>query len=176
MEELETHLAQKPVIDRTVFIAPTADIMGDVRIGAGSSIWFQCVLRGDINAIRIGTETNIQDGTIIHVSSQRAAVIGDRVSCGHRAIIHACNIQDEVVIGMGAIIMDEADVGSGTIIGAGALVTKGTKIPPRMLAMGSPARIIRELTDDERRSIPALAAKYRKVSTAHARSNDQQTS
>ena len=169
MTELEEHFIQKPQIAPDAFIASSAEIMGAVTVGARSSVWYQCVVRGDINAIHIGKESNIQDGTIIHVSSTRPAVVGDRVSCGHRAIIHACTIQNEVLIGMGAIIMDEADVCSGTIIGAGSLVTKGTQIPSGVLVMGSPARIVRDLTQDERASIPALAAKYCRVSAAHAR-------
>lgn len=168
MRELEQHFTQSPTIDPTAFIAHSTDIMGNVSIGARSSIWFQCVLRGDINAIRIGNETNLQDGTIVHVSSSLATEIGHRVSCGHRALIHACKVHDEVLIGMGAIIMDGAEVGSGTIVGAGALITKDTQIPPGMLVVGSPARIVRKLTAKERQSIPTLASKYCKVSAAFA--------
>lgn len=169
MHELEKHLSRNPEIAPDAFIAATADIMGDVTIGHGSSIWFQCVLRGDINAIRIGDASNIQDGAVVHVSSSHPAIVGDRVTCGHRVILHACRIHDEVLIGMGAIIMDGAEVASGCIIGAGALVTKGTSIPPGVLVMGSPARVVRQLTGEERGSIPALAAKYCAVSAAHAR-------
>jgi gamma-carbonic anhydrase len=169
MRELDTHFTHIPQIAPDAFIAPSADIMGSVTIGNRSSVWYQCVLRGDINAILIGDESNIQDGTIIHVSSKHPAIVGHRVSCGHRAIIHACTVHDEVLIGMGAIIMDEAEVGSNTIIGAGALVTKGMQIPPGVLVLGSPARVIRDLTADERASIPALSAKYLQVAAAHAR-------
>ncbi|MDA0814282.1 MAG: gamma carbonic anhydrase family protein [Verrucomicrobia bacterium] len=170
MHELDTHFIHTPQIAADAFVAPSADIMGSVTIGNRSSIWYQCVLRGDINAIQIGSESNIQDGTIIHVSSTHPAVVGDHVSCGHRAIIHACTIHDQVLIGMGAIIMDEAEVGGSSIIGAGALVTKGMQIPSGVLAVGSPARVIRHLTADERASIPALSAKYLQVAAAHARS------
>ena len=168
MHEFEQHLALSPRIATETFIAPSADIVGDVTIGRKSSVWFQCVLRGDINSICVGEETNVQDGTIIHVSSSIPAVVGDRVTCGHRAIIHACTIHDEVLVGMGATVMDRAKIGSGTIVAAGALVTKGTEIPQGVLVMGSPARIIRELTKDERDSIPALAEKYCCVAAAHA--------
>lgn len=168
MKELDQHFTKKPEIASSAFIASTADMMGAVTVGEHSSIWYQCVLRGDINAIQIGKESNIQDGTVIHVSSSHPAIVGDRVSCGHRAIIHACLIQNEVLIGMGAIIMDEAVVGTGSIIGAGTLVTKGTIVPEGVLVMGSPGRVVRELTSAERESIPALAAKYRNVSAAHA--------
>ncbi|MCB1094772.1 MAG: gamma carbonic anhydrase family protein [Verrucomicrobiae bacterium] len=169
MQELDTHFTHTPTIAPDAYIAPSADIMGSVTIGSRSSVWYQCVLRGDINAIRIGSESNIQDGTVIHVSSTHPAIVGDRVSCGHRAIIHACTIHEEVLIGMGAIIMDEAEIGSGCIIGAGALITKGAQIPPGVLVLGSPARVIRNLTDKERASIPALSAKYLQVANAHAR-------
>lgn len=168
MQELDTHFIRTPQIASDAFIAPSADIMGSVTIGNGSSVWYQCVLRGDINAIQIGSGSNIQDGTIIHVSSTHPAIVGDRVSCGHRAIVHACTIHDEVLIGMGAIIMDEADVGSNSIIGAAALVTKGMQIPAGVLVLGSPARVIRDLTADERMSIPALGTKYLQVAAAHA--------
>ncbi|MGK0185325.1 MAG: carbonic anhydrase/acetyltransferase-like protein (isoleucine patch superfamily) [Verrucomicrobiales bacterium] len=177
MKELDLHISQQPQIAPSAFVAPTADIMGAVTIGEHSSVWYQCVLRGDINAIRIGRESNIQDGTVIHVSSTEAAIVGNRVSCGHRAIIHACRIHDEVLIGMGAIIMDGAEVGEGSMIGAGALVTRGTQIPEGVLVMGTPARVVRDLSPAERESIPALAAKYRVVSSAHVQLlRGQQTS
>ena len=166
MDELE-HLAMHPQIDPSAFVACSADIEGDVRIGANSSVWFQCVLRGDINTIEIGRNSNLQDGAIVHVSSSHPAVIGDRVSCGHRAIVHACTIQDDVLIGMGAIVMDEARVGNQVIIGAGSVVTKGTIIPDGVLMLGSPARVARDLTHDELQSIPKLAQKYVKVAAAH---------
>lgn len=166
MDELK-HFEKEPDIARSAFVAASAEVMGDVRIGERASVWYQCVLRGDIHAIELGGDSNLQDGTIVHVSSTRPARIGSRVSCGHRAIVHACDVQDEVLIGMGAILMDEAEVGSGVIVGAGSLVTKGMQIPDGVLVLGSPARVVRELTPEERDSIPRLAEKYVKVAAAH---------
>ena len=157
---LDRFLGTNPVIAGNVYIAPNATVLGDVSIGPGSSIWFQSVIRADINVIRIGSETNIQDGSILHVADRYGLVIGNQVSCGHRAILHACTIEDRVLVGMNAIVMDGAEVGSGSIIGAGALVTKGTRIPPGSLVLGSPGKIARSLTAAEQKGIEELAAKY----------------
>lgn len=143
-------LAQKrPVIDSTAWVSPSADLIGEVTIGAASSIWFQVVLRGDINAIRIGARTNIQDGTIGHVSRARPLIVGDEVTVGHRAILHACEVARGCLIGMGAILMDGVVVGEASLVGAGALVTQGTVIPPRSLVLGAPATVRRTLTEEE---------------------------
>ncbi len=154
---------ESPQVHASAFVAPGADIVGAVSIGEEAGIWYQCVLRGDINRIRIGARTNIQDGTIIHVSDDFPAVVGEAVSVGHRAIIHACEIGDETLVGMGSIIMDGAVIGPRCIIGAAALVTKGMRVPEGSMVMGSPARIIRALTPEERRQNTALAAKYVKI-------------
>jgi carbonic anhydrase/acetyltransferase-like protein (isoleucine patch superfamily) len=159
-QRLDRFLGINPVIAGNVYIAPNATVLGDVSIGPGSSVWFQSVIRADINVIRIGSETNIQDGSILHVADRYGLVIGDQVSCGHRAILHACTIEDRVLVGMGAVVMDGAEIGSGSIIGAGALVTKGTRIPPGSLVLGSPAKIARSLTAPEQKGIEELAAKY----------------
>ncbi len=153
-----------PCIHPTSFIAPGAVVIGGVTIGECASIWYQCVLRGDINHIRIGAHTNIQDGTIIHVADDHEAVVGERVSVGHRAIIHACHIGDETLVGMGAIIMDGAVIGARSIIAAGALVTKHARVPEGSLVMGSPAKVVRTLSLDEQKQNAALAEKYVKVS------------
>jgi carbonic anhydrase/acetyltransferase-like protein (isoleucine patch superfamily) len=160
LQRLDRFLGTNPVIASNVYIAPNATVLGDVSIGPGSSVWFQCVIRADINVIRIGSETNIQDGSILHVADRYGLVIGNQVSCGHRAILHACTIEDRVLVGMNAIVMDGAEVGSGSIIGAGALVTKGTRIPTGSLVLGSPAKIARSLTAAEQKGIEELAAKY----------------
>jgi gamma-carbonic anhydrase len=160
LHRLERFLGTNPVIARDVFIAPNATVLGDVSIRSGSSIWFQSVIRADINVIRIGSETNIQDGSILHVADRFGLTVGNQVSCGHRAILHACTIQDRVLVGMNAVVMDGAEVGSGSIIGAGALVTKETRIPPGSLVLGSPAKIVRLLTSSEQKGIEKLAAKY----------------
>lgn len=149
-----------PELDKTVYVAAGAVIVGAVEVGAQSSIWFGCVLRGDINRIVIGEQSNVQDGTIVHVSDDFAAVVGNRVSIGHRAIIHACTIGDETLVGMGAIVMDGAVIGPRCVVGAGALVTKGTVVPEGSLVVGSPARIVRGLSMEEQRQNKALAAKY----------------
>ena len=143
-----------------VFVASNATILGDVSIGSGSSVWFQSVLRADINEIRIGSETNIQDGSILHVADRYGLAIGNRVSCGHRAVLHACTIEDRVLIGMNAVVLDGAEVGSDSIIGAGALLTKETRVPPGSLVLGTPAKVVRPLTVAEQKSIEELAAKY----------------
>lgn len=162
-----THLTSVPQIDPTAWIAPSAELMGEVVIGARSSVWFQCVLRADIERIVVGEESNIQDGTIVHMASDIPTIVGDRVCVGHGAILHACTIEDEVLIGMRATIMDGAVVGKGSIIGAGSLVTKGMKVPAGSLVLGSPAKVIRETTEEERSSIPTLAAKYVALAQQH---------
>ncbi|HEY0657070.1 MAG TPA: gamma carbonic anhydrase family protein [Pyrinomonadaceae bacterium] len=143
-------LDTKPKIHETAFIAENAVIIGDVEIGAESSVWYNCVLRGDVNYIRIGARTNIQDGSIVHVSRKtHPTVIEDEVTLGHRVTLHGCHIETGCLIGIGAIILDGARVGRDSLIAAGSLVTPNTKISPRSLVMGSPARVRRELTDDE---------------------------
>ncbi len=139
-----------PSIHETAFVAPSADVIGDVTVGSHSSIWFQCTVRGDVHFIRIGDRTNIQDNSVLHVTrAEHALTIGSEVTVGHRVILHGCAIGDRVLVGMGAIVMDAAQVGDECVIGAGALVTQGTKIPPRSLVMGFPAKVVRTLSDDE---------------------------
>lgn len=155
--------AENPVIHQDAFIAPGAVVVGAVTIGEGASFWYQCVARGDINRIHIGPRSNIQDGTIIHVSDNFPAVIGTDVSVGHRAIIHACEIGDGTLVGMGAIVMDGVVIGPRCIIGAGSLVTKGMQAPEGSLVVGAPARVARKLTSEEMAQNIALAAKYVEV-------------
>ena len=140
----------EPRIAATAYIADNARVIGDVWIGEHSSIWFNCVLRGDCYYIRIGDETNIQDGTIIHVTSgEHAAIIGNRVTVGHAVVLHGCTVKDRSLIGIGSIVLDQAVIGEDSLVAAGSLVTPGTVIPPRSLVMGSPAKVRRELTDAE---------------------------
>jgi gamma-carbonic anhydrase len=160
VQRLDRFLNANPEIANDVYIAPNATVLGKVTIGSGSSIWFQSVIRADINEIRIGSETNIQDGSILHVADRYGLAIGNQVSCGHRAILHACSIHDRVLVGMNAVVMDGAEVGAGSIIGAGALLTKETRIPPGSLVLGSPAKVVRTLTTGEQKGIEELAAKY----------------
>ncbi len=139
-----------PQIAASAFIEHSAHIIGDVQIGEESSVWFNCVLRGDVFPIRIGHHTNVQDGTIIHVTSdQFSTIVGDYVTIGHGVILHGCQIHDRSLIGIGSIILDEAVIGEGSLIAAGSLIPPGTIIPPRSLVMGSPAKVRRELTDEE---------------------------
>ena len=146
-----------PQFDSSVFIAPSADVIGDITIGKDSSVWFNCVIRGDIHFITIGERTNIQDLTMIHVNHYKEddksdgspTRIGNDVTVGHHVMLHGCTIEDACLIGMSCTILDDAHIGKESIVGAGSLVTKGKKFPPRSLIMGSPAKVIRPLTDEE---------------------------
>ncbi len=150
-----------PKLDPTVWVAPSAEVIGNVAIGPESSVWFQTVIRGDVHWIRIGRRTNIQDLSVCHVTRDtHPLVIGDEVTVGHRVILHGCTIGNRVLIGMGSIIMDGAQIGDDSIIGAGSLVTEGTRIEPGTLAMGSPAKPKRSLTEDERAWLRRSASNY----------------
>jgi gamma-carbonic anhydrase len=143
-----------PVIPDSCYISESVDIIGDVELGEDVNIWFGTVIRGDMNYIRIGEKTNIQDNSTIHVTTAVSpTIIGAEVVCGHNVLLHGCTIEDKCLIGMGAIVMDDAVVGSGSIIGAGALITPRTIIPPRSLFLGSPGRRVRDVTDDEYQDI-----------------------
>ncbi|MGG6309564.1 gamma carbonic anhydrase family protein [Paenibacillus macerans] len=152
-----------PIVDGSAFIADGAKLIGDVRIGSESSVWFNAVLRGDLAEIVIGDRTNIQDGAIGHVNTSQPLVVGDDVSVGHAAIIHGCRIGKGTLIGMGAIILNGADIGEYALVGAGSLVTENTIIPPYTLSLGSPAKVVRELTEDDlermRRTTESYVAK-----------------
>ncbi len=150
MAILRSFRGKTPILGQNVFLAETAVLIGDVEVGSRSSIWYGAVIRGDVFHIRIGSECSIQDNAIIHVTSgQYETLVGDRVTVGHAAILHGCNIGNECIIGMGAIVMDQAVIGEQCIVGAGALVTPGTIIEPGQLVIGSPARVKRPLTDAE---------------------------
>ena len=140
----------KPKIAATAFIEASAQVIGDVEIGEQSSVWFNCVIRGDVYHVRIGHSTNIQDGTIIHVTNGRfPTIIGNYVTVGHGVMLHGCTIKDRSLIGIGSIVLDNVVIGEESFIAAGSLVTPGTVIPPRAMVMGSPARVRREVTEDE---------------------------
>lgn len=154
---------KKPKIHETAFIAPSADIIGDVEIGENSSIWFQCLIRGDVNYIKIGDNVNIQDMSLIHVARNVYPVnIGNNVSLGHRVTLHGCTLKDYSFVGMCATVMDDVEIGEYAFIGAGALVTPGKKIPPGVLVMGSPGKIIRDINEKEREIITRTASNYMK--------------
>jgi carbonic anhydrase/acetyltransferase-like protein (isoleucine patch superfamily) len=150
-----------PVVADDVFVAQGACVMGDVHIGAGSSIWFNTVLRGDVNFIRVGKMTNIQDLSVVHVESGKyPTIIGDDVTIGHKALIHGCTIGDGCLIGMGAILMDGVDIGAGSIVAAGSLVTEGMRVPPHSVVKGFPARVCREVRAEEKEWLKRSAKNY----------------
>jgi carbonic anhydrase/acetyltransferase-like protein (isoleucine patch superfamily) len=139
-----------PQVDDSAFIAPGACLIGQVEIGPQASIWYGCVLRGDINGIKIGAQTNLQDLCVVHVSHKdQGTIIGNRVSVGHRVIMHSCIVEDEVLLGMGSVILDGVRVGQGAMVGAGAVVPPGMEIPPGHLALGTPAKVVRKLTPQD---------------------------
>lgn len=163
-------LNRSPQFDDSVFVAPSADIIGDVNIGAESSIWFNTTIRGDVNWIEIGERTNIQDNVCIHVMNQTGPTkIGDEVTVGHSAVIHGCTIHDRVLVGMNAIILDEAVINSNIFIAAGTLVPPGKVLESGFLYMGSPAKKARKLTDKEIADIKKSADNYVKYSRAYQR-------
>ena len=159
-EQLETFLRKKPTIGRNVYLARGAVVVGDVTIGDHSSVWYNAVLRGDINRIVVGHHTNIQDNAVVHLADDYPCLVGNYVTVGHSAIVHACTIGDEVLIGMGAIILDGAVIGERSLIGANALVTQGKRIPPESLVLGSPAKVVRTLTVAEQEQLSISAGKY----------------
>jgi carbonic anhydrase/acetyltransferase-like protein (isoleucine patch superfamily) len=145
----------------SAFVDESAQVIGDVEIGEESSVWMCAVLRGDVHSIRVGRRTNIQDGTIVHVMrGTHATAIGDNVTIGHAAVIHGCTIDDQCLIGMGAILLDGSHVGSGSIVAAGTLLVEGMKVPPKSLVMGSPGKVKRLLTQAELADILAYAERY----------------
>lgn len=161
-----------PVIDPSVYVADNATIIGDVHIGARSSVWFGAVLRGDVYHIRVGSETSIQDNTVLHVTHDRfATILGDRVTVGHSVTLHGCTIGDLCIIGMGATVLDQVEVGERCIVGAGALLTPGTKVPPGHLVVGTPARIKRPLSEAELEWLAASAAHYVELGRIYASDN-----
>jgi carbonic anhydrase/acetyltransferase-like protein (isoleucine patch superfamily) len=158
---LRPYRGRLPVIDPTAYIDQSAQVIGDVEIGEESSVWMNVVIRGDVNHIRIGRRSNVQDGTIVHVMHDtHPTVIGDEVTIGHGAIVHGCTIEDRVLIGMGAILLNGARVGADSIVAAGSLVPEGVVIPPRSLAMGSPAKVRKTLSEADVASIREYSANY----------------
>jgi carbonic anhydrase/acetyltransferase-like protein (isoleucine patch superfamily) len=153
-----------PQVHETAFIAPGAVVLGAVSLAEHSSVWYTAVLRGDINRIVLGPETNVQDGSVLHVSDDFPCILGTRVTVGHRAVVHACEVGDEVLVGMGAIILDGARIGPRCIIAAGALVTKDAVIPEGSLVVGTPARVVRALSREEMDANARLARKYVEIS------------
>jgi carbonic anhydrase/acetyltransferase-like protein (isoleucine patch superfamily) len=158
-----------PRLDTTAFVAPTASVIGDVRIGAGSSIWYGATIRGDVMPIHIGEHTSIQDNSVLHATGGWSDTrVGDRCTVGHGVILHGCSVGNDVLVGMGSIVLDAAEIGDWVVLGAGSLVTARTKIPSGMLAMGRPARPVRALTDEERGRIVESARLYVRYAAEHA--------
>ena len=158
--QLDTFLRQRPKLGTDVFIAHGAVVIGDVTLGDYSSVWYNSVLRGDINRIVVGHHSNIQDNAVLHLADDFACILGNWVTVGHGAIVHACAVGDECLVGMGAVILDGAVIGKQSIIGAKALVTQGTKIPPGSLVLGAPAKVVRKLSKAERAGLKWWAEKY----------------
>jgi carbonic anhydrase/acetyltransferase-like protein (isoleucine patch superfamily) len=163
---------KRPQLGKDVFVAGGAQVIGDVILGDHSSIWFNCVVRADVGTVRIGARSNLQDLSVIHVSGGEVSgkfdtTVGDDVSIGHRAVLHGCTVGDGALIGIGAVILDGAEVGANTIIGANALVTPHTRIPAGVLAIGAPARVIRDLTPEELKNRKPHAAVYVRLAARH---------
>ena len=158
--QLDQFLRRQPKLGRGVFIAKTATVVGDVTLGAHASVWYGAVLRGDINRIAVGHHSNIQDNAVLHLADDFPCLLGNWVTVGHSAVVHACQVGDECLIGMGAVILDGAVIGKQSIIGAKALVTQGTKIPPGSLVLGAPGKVVRKLSAEERAGLKWWAQKY----------------
>ena len=152
-----------PRVAPDAFVAPDAQLIGRVSVGAGASVWYQVVARADLNEIVIGDGSNVQDGTVIHLEDEAPCLIGRDVVVGHRAVLHGCRVEDGALVGIGAVLLTGSVLGKGALLGAGALLPQGARVRPGWLALGCPAREVRELRPEERASIPALAAKYRGV-------------
>jgi carbonic anhydrase/acetyltransferase-like protein (isoleucine patch superfamily) len=151
---------KRPVIHPSAFVAPGADIVGRVRLAKWSSVWFGCVLRGDVNRIEIGEATNIQDGSVLHVDDRSPCLVADHVHVGHHANLHGCVVERGAMLGIGAIVLSGSRVGAEAIVGAGSVVLEGTTIPPRMLAVGVPARLVRPVTTRDLVYIQRWVKKY----------------
>ena len=151
----------EPRLGKGAYVAPNATVIGDVSVGENASIWFNAVIRADVNWIRVGSETNIQDGSSLHVTYKTHPLeIGNRVAIGHGCIVHGCTIEDSCLIGIGAIILDGALIGTGSIIGAGSVVTEGTQIPPGHLVLGVPGKIIRPVQPEETERLSQIISRY----------------
>ena len=165
-----------PHIHPSVYVADNATIIGDVEVGEDSSIWFGSVVRGDVNYIRIGTRTNIQDTSVIHVTSKtHPTILEDEITVGHRVTLHGCHVESRCLIGIGAILLDGVRVGAESLVAAGSLLTPGTQIPPRSFVMGSPAKVKRELTDEELASLDRSWRNYVELKKHYLNDGDAET-
>lgn len=166
---IDKFLGKVPTLAPSAFVAANATLVGDVTLGDESSVWYQCVLRADIHSIRVGPRSNIQDGAVVHLADDYGVEIGELVTVGHKAILHACTIGNEVLVGMNAVVLDGAEIGDRCIIGAGSLVTGHKKFPPGSLILGSPAKVVRELSVEEQAGIKVWAEKYVVLSREYLR-------
>lgn len=157
----------RPALDPTAFVAPGAVVAGDVVVGPDSGLWYAVVVRGDAERIRIGARSNVQDGSVLHADPGFPLTVGDGVSVGHRAVLHGCTIEDDVLVGMGAIVMNGARVGAGSVVGAGACVPQGMQVPPRSLVLGLPAKVRGELDDAQVDGVRENAATYVALAARH---------
>lgn len=167
-DRLKQHLTKKPDTSRALFVASNASIMGDVTLGAQSSVFYGAVLRGDIARIVVGEGSNIQDNAVVHLADDLDAIIGDWCTIGHSAIVHACTIEDQCLIGMGATVLDGARIGARSIVGANSLVPQRFTCPPGSMVYGSPAKVVRALMAEEQAGLKRWAEKYVAVAKAHA--------
>lgn len=167
MTQLIDFGGNSPQIASDAFVAPTATLIGDVRLGARSSAFYGVVVRGDTAAIRVGEGTNLQDNVVLHADPDFPTTVGNGVSIGHSAVVHGCTIEDDCLIGMSATVLNGAVIGAGTLVAAGAVVLEGTVIPPHSLAAGVPAKVRRELGAEEAAELKANAARYRELAAAH---------
>jgi carbonic anhydrase/acetyltransferase-like protein (isoleucine patch superfamily) len=158
----------EPDVSDSAWVSGGATLIGSVVIGARSSVWFATVLRADLDRIVVGEETNLQDGVVVHADPGFPVSVGDRVSVGHRAVIHGCEVEDDVLIGMGAVVLNGAHIGHGSLVAAGAVVLEGTTVPPRSLVAGVPAKVRRQLTDDEVAGVRSNAAAYVMLAAKYA--------
>jgi carbonic anhydrase/acetyltransferase-like protein (isoleucine patch superfamily) len=159
-KRLDKFLRKKPALGKDVYIASGAVVLGDVKLGDYSSVWYNAIVRGDINRIVIGHHTKIQDNAVLHLAEDFPCIVGSYVTVGHSAVVHACSVGDEVLVGMGAVVLDGAVIGRQSVVGAKALVTQGMKIPPGSLVLGAPAKVVRALTRKERAGLKSWAEKY----------------
>ena len=170
---IESINGKTPLVDPSAFIAPGAVVLGDVELGPQVSVWYGCVLRGDINWIRVGARTNLQDGSVIHVSHVgQGTMVGSEVVVGHRVVLHSCTVGDQVLIGMGAVVLDRVQVGEGSIVAAGAVVPPGMIVPPDTMVAGVPAKVIRPVTPEQRQATVATMERYLKAMAMHQHMSD----
>ncbi|MFE4828604.1 gamma carbonic anhydrase family protein [Streptomyces sp. NPDC056672] len=158
---------KEPAVDPSAFTAPTSVVLGEVRVGAGASVWYHAVLRADHAPITLGAGSNVQDNCTLHADPGFPLTVGERVSIGHNAVLHGCTVEDEVLIGMGATVLNGAHIGAGSLVAAQSLVPQGLRVPPGSLVAGVPARVKRELTEEERAGIRRNAAGYAETAKIH---------